>query len=161
MSSPGYPTLAGFADFISDVMEIDPLNLPPTSPVIGYAFQVALGLVPKQLLSVCLPCVLEGPPATNLFALSVYNLAGSQLLQFAQDQPGRVYFKETRKELGLDKFSPGVVASTADAGTSTALLNPEFMRNLTLQNLQNLRDPYGRQALAFMMDYGPTIWGLS
>jgi hypothetical protein len=161
MSGPGFPTLAGFGAFITNVMAIDPLLLPSDSPVIGYAFQAALGIVNPVLLSVCLPAVVGGPPASTVFALAVYNLAGSQLLQFAQDQPERTFFAETRTSLGLDKFSPGVVSSFADSTTSTALLNPEFMKNLTLQNLQNLRDPYGRQALAFMQDYGPTIWASS
>ena len=66
-----------------------------------------------------------------------------------------------RTKLGIAKFSPGVVSSQADAGTSTALLNPEFMKTLTMQNLQNLRDPWGRQYIAFAQSYGPTVFDLS
>jgi hypothetical protein len=160
MSGCAPPTLAGFQDFLYGVMKIDPLYLPSTEPVIGYAYQVALGIVNPALRSVPIPSP-TGGPGTTVYALAVYNLAGSNVVQFAQDQDGRDYFMKLRATLGIDKFSPGIVASTSDASTSTALLNPEFMKTLTLQNLQNLRDPWGRQYLAFAMSAGPTIWGLS
>jgi hypothetical protein len=145
------PTLTGFLAFISGVMGINPLYLPTDAPVIGYAFQVALALVNQSL------CCVPG----NIYALAVYNLAGSQVINFAPDQPGRTYFADLRKTLGISTFTAGVVSSTSDQGTSTALLNPEFMKGLTMQNLQNMKDPYGRQYIAFAQDYGPTVWGLS
>jgi hypothetical protein len=154
------PTLAGFQDFVYNVMKIDPTYLPASEPVIGYAFQVAMAVVNPELKHATIPS-LTGGPNTSVFAFAVYNLGGSQIIQFAQDQPGYAYFDETRVKLGIDKFSPGVVASTSDASTATSLLNPEFMRNLTMQNLQNMRDPWGRQYLAFAQAYGPTAWGLS
>ena len=52
------------------------------------------------------------------------------------------------------------MASASDEGTSTALLNPEFMKTLTLQNLQALKDPYGRTYLQFAQSFGP-VWGLT
>ena len=161
MSGRTPPTLAGFQDFLYGVMRIDPLYLPVTEPVIAYAFQVALAVVNPVLRSVAIPSPSGGPGRTNVYNLAVYNLAGSNVIQFAQDQPGRNFFEKTRERLGIDKFSPGVVSSQADQSTSSALLNPEFMKTLTLQNLQNLRDPWGRQAMAFMQSYGPTVWGIS
>ena len=160
MSGCAPPTLAGFQGFLYGVMKIDPLYLPSTEPVIGYAYQVALGIVNPALQSVPIPSP-SGGPGTTVYALAVYNLAGSNVVQFAQDQTGRNYFLKLRADLGIDKFAPGVVASTSDQSTASALLNPEFMKTLTLQNLQNLRDPWGRQYLAFAMSAGPTIWGLS
>ena len=155
------PTLAGFQDFLYGVMRVDPLYLPSTEPVIAYAFQVALAVVNPELRSVPIPWPNGQPGRMSVYVLAVYNLAGSNVIQFAQDQPGRDFFEKTREKLGIDKFAPGVVSSTSDSSTSTALLNPEFMKTLTLQNLQNLRDPWGRQYLAFAQAYGPTIWGRS
>lgn len=155
------PTLAGFLAFIREVMGIDPLYLPDNSPVIGYAFQVALGVVNPALCSACLPSFAGGPPSTNIFTLAVYNLGGHNVIAFAPDQAGRDFFETTREKLGINKFSPGVVSSTSDQATATSLLNPEFMRNLTIDNLDNLRTPWGRQYLAFAQKYGPSVWGCS
>jgi len=155
------PTLAGFLAFIRGVMGIDPLYLPDDAPVIGYAFQVAMGIVNPALCGVCFPRFPGGPLATNAFTLAVYNLAGDNVITFAQDQAGRDYFDKTREKLGINKFSPGVVASTSDQATATSLLNPDFMRNLTMANLQNMRTPWGRQYLSYAQAYGPNVWGLS
>jgi hypothetical protein len=54
----------------------------------------------------------------------------------------------------------GVIGSSADETTSESLVVPEAMKNLTLQNLQNLKTPYGRQYLYFAQAFG-TNWGLS
>ena len=145
------PTPAGFQDFITNVMGINALDLPLGSAVQTMAYNVAIALVNRSL------CVLPN----GIYALAVYNLAGSQLIQFAQDQPGRDFFDKKRAQLKINEFVPGVVGSTSDQGSAVGLLNQEFMKTLTMQNLQNLKDPYGRQYLAFAQDYGPTIVGLS
>jgi hypothetical protein len=150
------PTLAGFLDFTRGVMRIDPLYLPDGSPVIGYAFDVASSVVNQAL------CAVRSPPDQpwSIYAMAVYNLGGSNLVNYAQDQPGRTFFDDLRRGLGIAKFQAGVVSSTGDGGTSVALLNPEFMRTMTLANLQQLKDPWGRQYLMFAQDYG-TLWGIS
>jgi hypothetical protein len=53
-----------------------------------------------------------------------------------------------------------VVAGTSDAGSSTSLLNPEFMKTLTMRDLRTLKDPWGRAYMEAAMDYGE-IWGLT
>ena len=157
MSGTSGPTLAGFNIFVYNVMLIDPLVLPTTSAVIGYAYNVALGVVNQALMGA--GC----PPGSqwSIYAMAVYNLGGSNLINYAQDQPGYTYFNDQRTNFGITKFQPGVVAGTSDAGTAVSLLNPEFMRNLTLANLQQLKDPWGRAYLQFAQDYGPSIWGIS
>jgi hypothetical protein len=148
MSGCAPPTLTGFQAFLSGVAGIDPLYLPPDSPVVGYAFQVAQTLVNTALW------------AAGTYTLAVYNLGTSQVINFAPDQTGRTFFLDLRKKLGIDRFAAGVVASTSDQSTGTSLLNPEFMKNLTLANLQQIKDPFGRQYLALAQDYGPSVWGL-
>lgn len=145
MSGYGPPTLAGFQAFLTGVVGIDPLYLPPNSPVIGYAFHVAKTIVNHALW------------VAGTYTLAVYNLGASQVINFAPDQPGRTYFDGLRTKLKISDWTAGVVSSTSDQGTGTSLLNPDFMKNLTLANLQQIKDPYGRQYLAFAQDAG-TVW---
>ena len=132
-------------------MQIPASALPLTSPIIGYAFTVATTLVNTALTVV----------GGNIYALAVYNLAASNLLNFAQDQAGQTYFKDLRTNLKIGSFSAGVVQSASDNGSSESLLTPDFMKNLTLANLQQLKDPYGRQYLMFAQSFGPNVWGIS
>lgn len=147
MSGYGPPTLAGFQAFLAGVVGIDPLYLPPDSPVIGYAFHIAKTIVNHALW------------AAGTYTLAVYNLGASQVINFAPDQPGRTYFHELRDKLGISDWTAGVITATSDQGTSESLLTPDFMKNLTMANLQQIKDPYGRQYIAFAQDYG-TVWTL-
>ncbi len=223
------PTIAGFLTFIAQVMGITPNYLPTNAPVITTAFNVAMAIVNPVL------CQID----PSIYALSVYNLAGDNLINYAPDQavsitgitwaagvatatastaipfytgdfilltgnaplgynsqsgpansllgtpivvtgtdtftyqctqnPGsftqgglasEIFFLGLRKNWNISGFVAGVVTSSSDESTSETLLNPEFMKGLTLGNLQNLKTPYGRQYLSFAMDYG-TLWGLS
>lgn len=155
------PTLAGFQNFIATVMGISSTVLPPSSPVIPMAFAVALEIV-NVAINQASPLV---------YTLAVYNLGGSNLLNYAQDQPGAPpvagsdpplpFFAWTRKQWDLNGFVSGVVQSAGDQATSTSLIVQEAAKNFTLGDLQNLKDPYGRQYLAFAQRYGPTIVGVS
>lgn len=166
------PTLAGFNVFVRQVMQIDPLYLPTDSPLITYAYQSALMVVNPALAgagrwpSPWFPGMPMVDPSVlaidqwSVYAMAVYNLGGSNVVNYAQDQPGRVFFKEMRANLGLSKFTPGVVAGTSDQGTAVSYLNPEFMKEMTLANLQQIKDPWGRAYLMIAQDYGG-IWGIS
>lgn len=151
------PSLAGFQDFITNVMGIDPAYLPPAAPIIPMMYDAALPLVNLQLAQVAMP----PGYANSFYAMAVYNLAGSFLIQFAQDQPGRPYFTPLRDKLDINKFQPGVIASTGDASSSSSFATPEFMNSLTLMDLQNLKDPYGRMYLSLAQAGGWSIVGLS
>ncbi|MGH7250011.1 MAG: hypothetical protein ACREGC_03485, partial [Minisyncoccia bacterium] len=91
------------------------------------------------------------PQATNPGAATV--LPGAVLSQTS--------FYNLRKGFGLLRFVPGVVTSVSDSGTSTGLLNSEFMRTLQIQDLQYIKTPWGRQYLAMAQRAGPTLWGLT
>ncbi len=150
------PTLAGFNTFVYGVMRIDPLILPTTEPIIGYAYDVALAIVNPFLAR----AGIQSGSQWSIYALAIYNLGGSNIVNYAQDQQGRTFFADQRKALGIGSFTPGVVSGTSDQGTATSLLNPDFMKTLTLQNLQALKDPWGRQYLIFAQAFGP-LWGLT
>lgn len=150
------PTLAGFNTFVYSVMRIDPLVLPTTEQVIEWSYNGSLMVVNQTLMAAgCAP-----GSTWSIYTMAVYNLGGSNLINFAQDQSGRTFFTDMRDKLGISKFQPGIVSSGSDSGSSTSLLNPEFMRTMTMRDLQNLKDPWGRAYLAIAMDYG-TPWGIS
>ncbi|HEV2303154.1 MAG TPA: hypothetical protein VGR91_16425 [Stellaceae bacterium] len=72
-----------------------------------------------------------------------------------------VYFANLRRSLKIASFVPGVVASTSDQGTAMGLSNPDFVKRLTLYDLQLLKSPWGQAYLSMAQKYGPSVWGLS
>lgn len=164
MCNPLGPTLAGFQSFITTVMGITSEQLPSDSPWIQGALNFALQEVNIELAWASGCGWPSGSNQTNvplIYNAAVYNLAGSLLLQYAPDQEGQSFFATARKTWNILGFVPGVVLSGADVTTSESLVVPEFFKNLTLGDLQRLKDPFGRQYLAFAQNYGPTIWGRS
>ena len=133
--------------------------LPDDSPYITTAFCVALEIVWCRLQAI----------SPLLYQLAVYNLATSNIFNYAQDPSPIVpapppasqtvgYFAWFRQQWGLLSFVSGVVQSTSDQGTSESLLVPDFMSQLTLANLRNLKDPYGQTYLQIMQSMGG-YWG--
>ena len=133
-------------------MGILPIYLPDDSPSIPTAFQIA-----QEIVFPLINCA-----SAVMFTLATYNLAGSNLVNYAQDQPGKTYFADLRGKEGLNlgSFAAGVVSAAADQGTSSTLATPDSLKNLTLMNLQQLRDPWGRAYLAIAQEFGP-LWGIT
>lgn len=148
--SVGPPTLTGFQDFVTNTMQIPSCALPVDSPWVTQAFCTAKDIVLCQLR-----CV-----SPFLYNQAVYNLAASILIQYAPDQQGSNFFAAYRSQNGIGKFTPGVITSSSDSSTSQSWLTPDFMKNLTLADLQNLKNPYGLAYLAIAQSYG-AIWGLT
>lgn len=144
------PTLSGFVSWAQAVMGIPTTALSPTDPGWNYAYTVAVDLVPTDFANT-LP---------DIYTLTVYNYAGSLLLQFQQDYRGQTFFANARASYGINNFVPGVVTSAADSTTSESLAVGVGLQNLQLIDLQRIKDPYGRQALAYMQSIG-TLWGLN
>lgn len=150
----------GFTAWVVNVMGISTSVLPSDSPVIGVAYQVAWDTT-SPWLNICSP---------NEYTLAVYNLAGHNVIVFAPDQPDappvpgsdppQPYFAFTRKELKVNAWTPGVVTSTSDEGTSVSLLNPDFMKTFGMKDMTLLKTPWGRQYMEFAQRIGP-LWGLS
>lgn len=100
------------------------------------------------------PIVVTGASA---FAYAVASNPGA----FSQGgTASETYFATLRRQFGIGAFRAGVISASNDESTGESVLNPEFMKTLTLGNLQNLKTPWGRQYLAFAQDFGE-IWGLS
>ena len=147
------PNTTDYLSFIRNIMGIPVAALPDDDAVIQYSFDASISGANLAFNAVAMG-------QSTVYASAVYNLAGDMLINFANDQEGRTYFKELRARFNINNFQPGVIASSSDSGTSTSLLNPEFMRTFTLSDLQNLKTPFGRQYLMIAQAQG-TLWGLS
>lgn len=98
-----------------------------------------------------------------LFDLATYNLATSNLIELASDQPGpppSTFFADMRAKFKMNSFTPGVVASASDEGTSTSFANPDWVKGLSIDNLQCLKNPWGTKYLSIAQKMG-TLWGVS
>ena len=145
------PTLAGFTAWVYTAVGIPSAALPTDSVWLEYAFNAAMEIV-NITIQIASP---------SIYTLAVYNLAADNLLNWAQDTPPSTFFVTTREAMKLTSFVAGVVDGAGDQGTNANILNPDFLKELTMGNLQNLKTPYGRQYLAFAQDYGPSVWGLT
>jgi hypothetical protein len=149
------PTLTGFQAWIVAVMGISTTILPSSSPVIAMAYNVALDIVNIQLQTI----------SPDIYTLAVYNLGGDNIVNYAQDNPSlpppnNTYFATLRANFHIGQFVAGVISGSSDVSTSQTVLNPDFMKDFTMANLQQLKTPWGRQYLAFVQDLGP-LWGLT
>ena len=153
----GPPTLSGFQSFIVNVMGISTTILPPTDPVVCMAYTIALEIVNQAMRCASLP----------IYTLAVYNLGGSNIINFAQDQGGAsiyqndlAFFAYLRKKWNISGFVSGIIQSSSDVSTSESMVIPDVFKNFTLADLQYLKDPYGRQYMSFAQRYG-TLWGMN
>jgi hypothetical protein len=166
------PTLVGFQSFLLKPMGITADILPPTDPVVEMAYDIAIDIVNLQL-NVASP---------DIYTLAVYNLAGSNIINYAQDQvytkatapPGSTllpdgtllylnnlpFFAYTRHSFGTLGIAQGVIQSSSDVSTSESMVVPEWAKELTMADLQYRKDPWGAHYLALAQRYG-TIWGLN
>lgn len=143
------PTPAGFLQFVRDQAGIAAPALPDNSPYLTWSYDIALEIVNLQL-------AVSAP----IYALAVYNLGVSNLINFAPDNTPSTFFSDARKAWNVMNFVSGVVQNAGDQGTGDGLLLPDAFKGLTIADLQYLKDPWGRQYLAFAQRVG-TLWGLS
>ena len=143
------PTLAGFIAWTRAVMGIPTTVMADNDPGYEYAFEVAKDMIPLDLNKI---------PA--IYTLTVYNWAGSLLIQFQKDPPGYTFFADARKSYGVNSFTAGVIEHASDSSTAESMAIGQGLKNLDILSLQRIKDPYGRQAVAYMQSIG-TLWGLT
>jgi hypothetical protein len=121
------------------------------SPYLAWAFIGALGvtLFPPSNM----------PPI--LYVMAVYNYGMHKLLKIGQDQPGQTFFTQQRATFKLLSFKAGPVGASADQATSQTLVTPDFLKGLTMGDLDLLLTPWGREYLDYSQQYGPNIVGVS
>ena len=144
------PTLLGLIAFCRSPVGITVDAMPDTDPGFATALAFAQEWVPLDLAS------LTG----TLYTACVYNWAASSIIQYQPDQAGQDFFTALRQSFGITNFVPGVLNSASNEATSQSMTIGEGLSNLQLIDLQRVKDPYGRQALAIMQSTG-TLWGLT
>lgn len=155
------PTLDGFLSFIRTVMGIDTDVLPDDAAVIPMALGVALAIVNTNLICVPPGPMVAGVPPVSIYTLAVYNLGASNIINYAQDVDGETYFSDLRTKWNVYGFVSGVISASNDENTGNSMVVQEAAKNFTLANLQQLKDPYGRQYLAFAQSAGPQVVGIT
>lgn len=154
------PTVEGFLIFIRNAMGISPTILPDNAWSINFSYLLSVEVVYRAIA--------KASPV--LYTVAVYNLAGSNLLTYAQDlpdappvpgtEPPLPFFQAMRKKWNTNGFVSGVIQSASDVTTSESMVVMEAAKDFTLANLQQIKDPWGRAYLAIAQDTG-TLWGLS
>jgi hypothetical protein len=157
-------TLSGYLVWIRDVMRVPEEALADDSPYIETSFWASETLVNNWLYLVGTRDPTQEQPTIR--ALCVYNFAGAILCQIAQDDPNAPepwnhYWSDLRNQFGLNGFTPGVIQSSADQGTSASYKVSSFFDNLTPAELELMKTPWGRFYMSMASWYGPTIWGLT
>jgi hypothetical protein len=155
------PSLAGFITWFYQNTGIPTDVIPADSPYFGYGYGTAINTVNPQIAQV------PGP----FFTQAVYNLATDWVINWAPDPSPPVpyptknrynlpYMAFLRKQWNLSGFTPGVVQSTSDVSTAETLVVPKQLEMLTIQQLGNLKTPFGRAYLGIAAAAG-TLWGIS
>jgi hypothetical protein len=121
------------------------------SPYAAWAFAaaVAITLTPPS----CMPPI--------EYVMAVYNYGMHKLLKIGQDQAGQTFFADQRAAFKLLSFKAGPVGASADQATSQTLVTPDFLKGLTMGDLDLLLTPWGREYLDYSQAYGPNIVGVS
>lgn len=159
-AGPTGPTFSDFVSWVRSYMQISTTVLPDNSTALQDAYDMAL-----QWVNQGLACA--GP---TVYRICVYNLAGSNLINYAEDipnapavpgtEPPLPYFAAMRQKWNCLGFVPGVISSSSDEGTSQSLTVARQLETLSLADLQMLKDPYGQRYLQIAQQYG-TLWGVS
>lgn len=133
------PTLAGYLQFLRDVVGVPVSALPDDSPYISLTFNAAIEIV-------WTPFTCMGFP--DVYMQAVYNLAAHMLVCMAPDQTGSTFFADLRKKCGVNNFQPGLIQSSSDENTSQSWMIPDVFKKATLAELGYLKTPWGRDYMA-------------
>lgn len=144
------PTLAGFITFCRNIVGIPVVDMPDEDPGFQNALDYAALWIPIYLNTI----------SPGLFTLATYNWAASLIIQYQPDEAGQVFFSQARQAFQINNFVPGVITTASNEATSQSMTIGKGLQNMTLTDLQRVKDPYGRAALAILQDLG-TVWGLT
>jgi hypothetical protein len=144
------PNVTDLYTFLQTIVQVPSGALPSNSPYLSWALSYAEEKTLLVLYAI----------GQDYYCFAVYLLATSFLINWCPDQPGQQFFTTLRSQWDLTGFVGGTVQSSADESTSESLLAPDFLKGLTIDQLQALKDPYGRQWLGMQQSLG-NIWGIS
>jgi hypothetical protein len=142
------PTLEGYLEFLRNIVGLTTTVLPNNSYYIEWSYRMSVNLVWDVLRNI------PSPPDQFLYEQAVYNLGADFLLGNAVDVSGQDFFAKYQQKYNLRAFVGGVIESASDETTSSSMVVPEAFNNLTIQNLQSLKTPYGRMYLSIVQSLG-------
>lgn len=142
------PTTPNAADFLSFILEqgVPGANVPVNSPYPVWALNQSLARVVGATVSDPLE-----------YVLAVYNLGMHLLCKLAQDQPGQTFFTDTRAKMRLTSFRAGLVLASGDGPTSETFDVPDWIKRMSLRDLDLINTPWGREYMGYMQMYGPHV----
>lgn len=143
------PTLAGYEDFLRNMVEIPESALPLNSPYIEQTFLIAQELVLTDLQFL-----------QDVYTWAVYNLACHFLVCQCPDQPNSTYFADLRKKFGTMNFTPGLIQESHDETTGQSWMVPDVFKRLNVRELAYLKTPWG-QAYMGIAQMGYPLYGIS
>lgn len=148
--TPNVPNITDFTTYVY-AQGVPSADLPSGSQYLDWALGYAIGitLVPPA----CMPAI--------EYTIACYNAGMHQLLKIAQDETGQTFFTTARTTFGLNAFVFGVSTSASDNGTSNTLATPDFIKSSTLQTIDFMRTPWGRDFVEYQQSYGPNVVGVS
>jgi hypothetical protein len=149
---PTFPTWTGW--WLPSIMGVPAADM-PDAQTLQSAYDTSLNEALPEL-----QLVPSQPTSPSIYAIAVYNLGGDVLAEMAQDTPPETYWTDLRKSLGINSFTPGIVSSASDQGTSEGMSIPDQIQNMTLFDLQLAKTPWGRRYLAIAGEWG-TYWNIS
>jgi hypothetical protein len=153
------------ASFVRGVMGVSTAVLSDINPALQFSYDIAVSIVLKDLQGIPV-----GSAGASIYSVAVYNLAASNLVNFAQDvanapnvagsDPPAPYFANLRNKWNIAGYVSGTISGASDEGTSETMVVPKAAEDFTLADLQYTKDPFGRQYLALAQRYG-SLWGLT
>jgi hypothetical protein len=154
------PTFTGYQAFLTNIVGVPadqmPVDVDPNAVQFSYDF--SLNMTYWWLLAV--PSQITSP---SIYATAVYSLGADTLINYAPDIPGSsdpTYWSDLRDSFNINNFVGGVINFSSDQSTSQGIAVSDFLKSMTLGDLQNLKTPWGRMYLSIAQNIG-TLWGIS
>jgi hypothetical protein len=154
------PTFVGYQAFLTNIVGV-PADQMPTDVdpnAVQFSYDFSLNMVYWWLI-----CVPSQPTSASVYATAVYSLGADTLINYAPDIPGSLdptYWSDLRGTFNINNFIGGVINFSSDQSTSQGIAVSDFLKNLTMADLQALKTPWGRMYLSIAQNVG-TLWGLS
>jgi hypothetical protein len=176
---PPEANLTDYLTFIRDVMGVPPQALSDNANVIPLTLDAAILIVNENMAAVGAPQALLPPlplstaPYASYFPLppsylawAIYNYAADRLVTYTLDDPNaappyNTYWSALRKSMSVGGPVVGMISSSADQGTSSSYVVPDWAKTMTPGDLAMLKTPWGQQYITMALAYGPSIWGLT
>ena len=121
------------------------------TPSLLWAFQYAFDRCPAG----------SGYIPASAYVPALYNLGMHQLLKIGQDISGQAFFTNARTQYSLLNFIGGIISSASDQNTASTTAVPDLLKNMNLSDLDLVKTPWGREYMAYAMEFGPYVVGMS